>query len=171
MSFKDNKDSYVKSLEQKIKVLKELVVLDPLTKILNRRGIDEQFEVFDSIFKRYQIDYFVSFIDIKNFKQINDNKGHLAGDEILKKIAQSIKSKIRKSDVVGRLGGDEFMVLFHSRNKNDFSLVCKELFTSIQNELNIRFTYVTAKRSNFNGINGLLEELDQRLVFKKKNEL
>lgn len=61
-------------------------------------------------------------LDIDNFKQINDNRGHLEGDKILRKVSQILVSTFRDEDVVGRLGGDEFLVFVKGAiKKNAFS--------------------------------------------------
>lgn len=167
----ESQDNYIQKLEQKVKDLKELVVLDPLTKILNRRGIDTQLDIFDSMYKRYEIDYFVSFVDINNFKQINDKHGHLYGDTVLQRCAKSIQKNIRVSDTVGRIGGDEFMVLFYSPKNDDFSIICQKLFQTVENECGIKLTFVTAQRSNFPDSISLLGEIDTRFIIKKKYDI
>lgn len=88
---------------------------DPLTNLPNRRYLDRQLGRFDSKPSRYG----VLHIDIDHFKQINDTKGHDAGDFILVHVATNLKMLIREADFVARVGGDEFVVLASFKNGND----------------------------------------------------
>ena len=81
--------------------------LDALTGLQNRRGIENELEIRISLRQRFCI----MLLDMDGFKQINDNYGHLAGDEVLRQFAAEIKSRFRESDCVGRWGGDEFIIL------------------------------------------------------------
>jgi diguanylate cyclase (GGDEF)-like protein len=81
--------------------------LDELTGLRNRRGIEAELEARVS----HGQPFCVMVLDMDDFKRINDNHGHLAGDEVLKQFAAEIKARFRDSDCVGRWGGDEFMVL------------------------------------------------------------
>jgi len=85
--------------------------LDPLTKLPNRRILEEKLdEIFAKAEKRKTLVAFM-YIDLDNFKQINDNHGHTFGDEILVGTANRLKHCVRKSDIVTRMGGDEFLVV------------------------------------------------------------
>ncbi|MDC7222493.1 MAG: GGDEF domain-containing protein, partial [Spirochaetales bacterium] len=81
---------------------------DPLTGVFNRR-------VLDLLSPRdYEL---VALIDLDNFKRYNDNRGHQAGDELLKSFAELIKRNLRSEDLVVRYGGDEFLIFLKSRGK------------------------------------------------------
>ena len=82
------------------------VYMDSVTKVYNRRYYDDQLRNLDGEFA-------VAMIDLDNFKQINDQYGHMAGDAALYRAAQAIKSAIRSNDELVRYGGDEFFLLFH----------------------------------------------------------
>jgi diguanylate cyclase (GGDEF)-like protein len=84
---------------------------DELTSLLNRRALEERLEAEISRSHRHQIKTSVVLIDVDNFKQINDTLGHPAGDRYLVLIGQVLTAHIRALDVVGRQGGDEFMVI------------------------------------------------------------
>lgn len=97
---------------------------DSLTKISNRRGFYEYGETAVSTANRLQLPITGIFIDLDEFKSINDTYGHKTGDKLLYEIAQIIKEGIRKTDVVGRLGGDEFCIILlnvDSKQAKDFS--------------------------------------------------
>ncbi|MBS9782676.1 MAG: ABC transporter substrate-binding protein [Arcobacter sp.] len=97
--------------------LKKIVDLDPLTNTYNRRKIDEILEIELSRVKRYKVNLSVIFLDIDNFKKINDDLGHKIGDEILIKFSKLIKEHIRKTDFLGRWGGEEFVIILSETKK------------------------------------------------------
>ena len=84
---------------------------DALTGVANRRHFYDLADSEINRLKRYGHPFTVCYIDIDNFKQINDTFGHGEGDNLLRLIAESIISNMRRTDVVGRLGGDEFALL------------------------------------------------------------
>ncbi|MEW8506385.1 MAG: diguanylate cyclase [Candidatus Thiodiazotropha sp.] len=84
---------------------------DALTGLLNRREIENRLDYTFSQAKRYGRDISVCIVDIDHFKEINDAFGHRAGDEALKKLSQVLNQKTRSSDLAGRYGGEEFVVI------------------------------------------------------------
>jgi diguanylate cyclase (GGDEF)-like protein len=85
--------------------------IDPLLNILNRRGFERELARSLAYVKRYGTDAVLLYIDLDDFKSINDNHGHAAGDELLKAVTAALTAQVRASDVIGRLGGDEFAVV------------------------------------------------------------
>jgi diguanylate cyclase (GGDEF)-like protein len=85
--------------------------VDPLLDILNRRGFERELKRALSHVKRYGTQAALMFVDLDGFKGINDRYGHAAGDALLKAVARDLIGHVRASDVVGRIGGDEFGVL------------------------------------------------------------
>jgi two-component system cell cycle response regulator len=98
----------LKAREQQIR---ELSLTDPLTGLGNRRRLDESIETAISHATRHQRPLSVMMIDIDHFKAINDDFGHEAGDRALRAFADALKQHSRKSDLVARFGGEEFIVL------------------------------------------------------------
>jgi diguanylate cyclase (GGDEF)-like protein len=96
--------------------LVELATRDPLTSLPNRRTVMEQFEKEVARSDRQQSAgpkaLGISVMDIDHFKRINDTYGHQAGDEILRKVSRTIEAAIRKGDYIGRIGGEEFLIIF-----------------------------------------------------------
>jgi diguanylate cyclase (GGDEF)-like protein len=84
---------------------------DPVTGIFNRRGFMEHLQYNIDLMAREGGPIALAYIDLDDFKQINDRRGHDVGDKVLRDIASSLTSSVRKTDVVGRLGGDEFALL------------------------------------------------------------
>jgi len=98
---------------------------DKLTGLFNRPYFDEAYSLQVSLAKRYQDDLTILFLDIDNFKDINDIYGHLAGDEALKRIADIIDRQKRDSDIAARFGGEEFVLLM-PRTDNVSAFICAE---------------------------------------------
>jgi diguanylate cyclase (GGDEF)-like protein/PAS domain S-box-containing protein len=97
-----------KELEKK---LHNLSITDELTGLLNRRGFITMAEKQLNIAQRSNKKLYFLYADLDNLKKLNDSLGHQAGDELIRKAAQLLNHTFRKSDIIGRLGGDEFSVL------------------------------------------------------------
>jgi diguanylate cyclase (GGDEF)-like protein len=123
------------------KSIKYFSLRDSLTGLYNRKFLDEFCATIELQQERENIIYSVSMIDIDNFKAVNDTHGHTVGDEVIRVLADLIKKRIRKSDVVARYGGEEFIVLLYNTNP-----------------LNAKFA-----------IESILEEF-KKIVFKGDNE-
>jgi len=97
---------------QLIRKLGILSSIDSLTGVLNRRALLERLEYEMGRAERYRHPLSLLLCDIDYFKEINDTYGHAMGDKVLKKISDTLLVSIRKTDIVGRYGGDEFMLIF-----------------------------------------------------------
>jgi diguanylate cyclase (GGDEF)-like protein len=95
----------------RIAELEARVDVDPLTETLNRRGFERELTRSLAYVKRYEASAALIYIDLDRFKPVNDRHGHAAGDAVLKAIAAALLQQVRASDVVARIGGDEFVVL------------------------------------------------------------
>jgi diguanylate cyclase (GGDEF)-like protein len=107
--------------------LQVLSMTDPLTGVLNRRGFEMQAHQYLNLIKRNKQHAFLFFIDVDNMKRINDNLGHNEGDAVLIEVAGILKKCFRESDIVTRLGGDEFSVLVAMLNAGDEERIVKRL--------------------------------------------
>ncbi len=98
-------------------LLANLVNEDTLVPLLNRRGFLRELEWTISYVNRYRCCVSLIYLDIDNFKLINDRFGHSAGDKALTEVARILMENTRTSDVIGRIGGDEFaIILYHASN-------------------------------------------------------
>ncbi|MCE9670267.1 GGDEF domain-containing protein [Myxococcus stipitatus] len=88
-----------------------LTTMDGLTQIYNRRYFDEQLDREISRSRRYERTLSLVLMDIDHFKAVNDKFGHLAGDSVLKQLASTVRTRIRREDVFARYGGEEFGIL------------------------------------------------------------
>lgn len=95
----------------RIASLERLADQDALTPVVNRRAFVRQLSRMIAFANRYGLPASVVYFDVNNMKQINDAHGHPAGDAALRHVATVLQQNIRSSDVVGRLGGDEFGVI------------------------------------------------------------
>jgi diguanylate cyclase (GGDEF)-like protein len=100
------------SLESSRAKLNELASKDDLTGLFNRRAILYYLDEEIKRSERYGFQVSLLMFDLDHFKEINDEHGHPEGDEVLREIARMAEDVFRESDIVGRLGGDEFMVIF-----------------------------------------------------------
>jgi diguanylate cyclase (GGDEF)-like protein len=91
--------------------LLQLATSDPLTGLFNRAYVDERFSVELSRARRYGQVLTIAVIDVDHFKSLNDTHGHMAGDQVLRKIGEILRETFRQSDTAGRYGGEEFVVV------------------------------------------------------------
>lgn len=111
--------------------LEKLANQDPLTGCHNRRSF---FELFDSLWlnaQRLQSPLSVVMLDIDHFKSINDKFGHCVGDEVLKKVAETLKTPLRESDLLCRYGGEEFVIVMPQTRIEQAAIVCERLRLAI----------------------------------------
>ena len=107
---------------------------DPLTELPNRDSFEEKMEQLISTAEQNNKKVAVLFLDIDDFKSINDNFGHETGDKVLAKTAQRLKSEIRTVDAISRLGGDEFAIAVSGiNNKDDLNKVVERIINKFNN--------------------------------------
>jgi diguanylate cyclase (GGDEF)-like protein len=117
----------VTSLRENLEEEREVYRYDPLTKVFNRKSFYEILlnEIQRSI--RYNHPITLVYIDCDNFKSINDKHGHKEGDTLLKTLAETITLNIRNVDIVGRFGGDEFVLILPESNFESANIVLIKL--------------------------------------------
>ncbi len=158
--------------------LQELAIRDPLTKIYNRNKISELIYYEIRSAERYQSNFSIAMIDIDDFKKINDIFGHNYGDKVLQEFAKLLENTIRKIDVLGRWGGEEFIIIFpHTSALNSLN-VAKRIKEIISKTV-VNFNYITlpmntasfgiAEYEKGDNILTLIEKADQSLYQSKHN--
>jgi len=105
---------------------------DMLTGVLNARAYYEICDSLINLATRNSTPYSVLFIDLDHFKSINDNYGHAAGDIVLRSVANCIQGGLRNSDVMGRIGGEEFSVFLPNTDAIAATQVAEQLRQSIE---------------------------------------
>lgn len=108
------------------KDLKRLALHDPLTELANRTMLYEHMGKALARSERNNLLFSVLYIDLDNFKMINDTFGHQAGDDLLIKFAECLKDCVRDEDIVSRVGGDEFVILLNSEFAREGSIIVVE---------------------------------------------
>jgi diguanylate cyclase (GGDEF)-like protein len=128
---------------------KELIFKDDVTDLFNQRKLDIDLE--DSI-RRYEMNketFFVFFIDLDKFKQVNDGHGHLVGTSLLNQVGEVIKEEFRDSDFVYRYGGDEFVVIVRDVKGEMANKIANRLLESIKSHDFIAYDDIDDKEHKF----------------------
>jgi len=189
MNFKDKKlklflnyieeltDQYEELLTQKKELLAELekkALYDPLTGLFNRHALIEfLIREIERVKREKGEKLFIIFLDLDNFKQVNDLYGHKKGDEVLKQVAQLLKTHFRKYDIVARFGGDEFMVVVRNREKGEVEEILKKLQRRIEEifknfEISVSYGIAVAPDDGTD-LDKLITLADKRMYRMKEN--
>jgi diguanylate cyclase len=123
----DEAERKVVELESELQQVSEKVQTDYLTGTLNRRGLKEAFDRELAISEREKTPTSVALLDIDNFKDLNDNFGHQAGDDVLVHLARLIRETVRPGDSVARYGGEEFLILLPNADIDQAAAVLTRL--------------------------------------------
>lgn len=102
-------------------------LVDALTGVLNRRGLEQALEREMAHYRRYGDDLTVAMLDLDEFKQLNDRYGHVAGDQVLVGLGLLLRQGLRETDVVGRFGGDEFVLVLPHTNSGESGVILEKL--------------------------------------------
>lgn len=158
--------------------LQHLSLMDELTGVYNRRGFIALAEQQMKLAQRSGRALMLAFADLDNLKKINDSYGHAAGDEAIMRAAEALRRTFRNSDIIGRMGGDEFTVLLvdaieDSRNTIDARL--QRILEDMNQRLRLPFTLSmslgTAKfEPDVNmSVDDLLDKADKALYLRKRS--
>ena len=122
-----NLSTSIKARVRKARKLKKIIVKDSLTGLLNHSYTKQLLENEFKQASRNNSYLCFSMIDIDHFKQVNDVHGHLTGDRVIKQFARLLQQRLRKTDIVGRYGGEEFAVIMPNTTINDAKFVIEDL--------------------------------------------
>ena len=156
--------------------VQSLAITDPLTGLHNRRSLFELGRIEFSRAHRMNRPFCCMMLDLDNFKQINDNYGHPVGDQVLQEFAQRCKHSVREIDLVGRYGGEEFVILLPETDSETAMQVAERLRASIEEtpmkvsnrELNITVSIgVSRKDENTLDLETLIARADQAMYIAK----
>ena len=112
--------------------LERLATFDSLTGLYNRRAILGKLRELINLANRYKEDFSLSMLDIDHFKKVNDRYGHLTGDDVLEKVAALIRGTIRDTDIAGRYGGEEFIIILPQTTLSSAWVVVERLRSIIE---------------------------------------
>ena len=164
---------------QRIRYLETLSITDELTGLLNRRGFQQELDRTLNRATRTGDQGVLIICDMNHFKSINDTYGHMAGDSVLKEVANSLQKHCRKSDYVARLSGDEFAVLMPNTAPSRVSAIVEKL-TKVLNLLIVGWgkhdipVSVSVGHENYTSTsnpNQLLHLADKAMYHNKGNTL
>lgn len=122
----------IREFDYALKSLQKDAHTDELTGLHNRRYFSELFEKEFERYKRFGAPLSVAMLDIDKFKGINDKYGHQGGDQVLVSLAKLLLGELRAYDVVGRIGGEEFAIVFPNTSLPDARLACYRLMSAIR---------------------------------------
>ncbi|WP_127680550.1 sensor domain-containing diguanylate cyclase [Nautilia sp. PV-1] len=126
-----------KKLHAKQKSIENIAYTDQLTELLNRASFDKKFEEILNESCKKNKKFSILFLDLDNFKPINDTYGHDIGDKVLKIVAKRVKNSLRKNDIIARIGGDEFVVLLPEVSKENISEIIMKLNNAVKKPIKI----------------------------------
>ena len=154
------------------RLLKHLSRTDKLTNINNRIMLDQQLEKLLSLSARYQKPFSLILLDLDYFKAINDFHGHLMGDYVLKTIARLLKESIRTVDIVGRWGGEEFLIFCPEQTSEGAQLLAEKLRLLIaeypfESGLKLTGSFGVASYQDFDTSDTLIQRADDALYIAK----
>ncbi|NAZ23020.1 MAG: diguanylate cyclase [Thermocrinis sp.] len=168
----------ISELKSKLKTVEAEANIDPLTSLFNRRSLERALKEFFTLCKQSKMSFSLIFIDVDNFKHVNDNHGHHVGDFVLAEVAKVLRTSMRAEDIVGRWGGDEFIALMPNTDLENAKKVLERIKSQLE-KVEIfaegrRFKVsvsagVVECRENFQSWSDMIKEAD-RLMYEDKKK-
>ncbi len=154
--------------------LTEMSKIDTLTGICNRQRLTEAIEEHIQLFKRYKHTFCLAILDLDLFKEINDTFGHNAGDIVLYRFSSQIQSMLRSTDVFGRWGGEEFLLILPDCSDTEAQALIERLRNTIHNaelmpEIHVTFSAGICAYREHKTYSELVSEADQALYTAKNS--
>lgn len=138
----ESANHHIARLQRELDETSEMVRHDPLTGVLNRKGLDEAIAREIARMRRRDAPLCIALLDIDDFKRLNDTFGHHTGDEALRHLSAVMRESLRPQDLIGRYGGEEFLILLPETDAQQSA----EVVTRLQRELTRRFFLADNKR-------------------------
>ena len=173
----DNKLDVIKKINFMYSHSRYLSLTDALTGLYNRRHLDTMLEREFLRAKRYGSDLSVAIIDIDFFKKVNDTHGHICGDYILKEVAYLILENFRKTDIIFRYGGEEFVALLTETTLEKAKIPLERLRKSVEeypfnfkgNDIKITISGGATEIGDVENASEFLDNADKALYMAKEN--
>ncbi len=167
--------SKVMNLETQLAAALKASREDFLTKLFNKRAIDEQLKIKEGEFTRYGRNYSIVMFDLDHFKAVNDTHGHDAGDAVLVAFAKILKKMCRNVDVVGRYGGEEFIAILGDTNIDGALIFANKVRRQVENtklmyrgeRIKVTVSGGVAERQALQSTKATLHSADERLYDAK----
>jgi diguanylate cyclase (GGDEF)-like protein/PAS domain S-box-containing protein len=157
----------ITSLYEIQKKLEEQATIDELTKVYNRKSFNERLKEKVEMFKRYESYFCIALFDIDDFKYVNDNFGHDVGDKVLIKVCEIAKKHIRNTDLLFRVGGEEFIILYPKTLMDEAYLSIKKIKDLIKYSNIIENHPITISI----GLTQIKQTDDEESIFKRIDDL
>jgi diguanylate cyclase (GGDEF)-like protein len=164
----------VSSLKDTFRKIENVARTDALTGLVNRRFFLEMLNIEISRALRYKKPLTIAYIDIDDFKQVNDTFGHSTGDKLLSLVAETAKVNLRKIDLIARLGGDEFAILLPETGYDAAQIVLRRVLTVLlesmkKNGWNVTFSIGAVTFLNPpNSVDEIIEKADNLMYLAKR---
>lgn len=107
--------------------IEELTFIDDLTQVYNYRYLDRRLAEELRIAKRFHVSLSVVYIDMDNFKRVNDEYGHQVGNQVLSQVGEFLSMAARTTDLIGRMGGDEFLLILPNTDRDEAQIVSERI--------------------------------------------
>ncbi|MFT5698517.1 MAG: diguanylate cyclase (GGDEF)-like protein [Desulforhopalus sp.] len=128
----DNLRRSMEGMSKRLAATETLADQDTLVPIYNRRAFVRELTKLQASVERYNSEATLVYIDLDNFKAVNDTHGHSAGDSVLTQFSERLVDSVRETDVVGRLGGDEFGIILSHTNRDAANILTSRLSNDLQ---------------------------------------
>ncbi|NLK63128.1 MAG: GGDEF domain-containing protein [Fusobacteria bacterium] len=174
-NFEEELEKRTEQLSKKNELLEKIARLDGLTGIYNHKYIHEMLDKEFKRARRYKLNLSLIMADIDFFKKINDTYGHKTGDTVLLAVSKTIETVIRETDMVGRYGGEEFLIVCCETDINGGYILAERLREQIKNlkfdeeELKVTASFGVAELDFETDITSLIKKADTLLYYAKKN--
>lgn len=162
---------------QRSRQTKHLIYTDGLTGLMLFSKVKDQINNLLESCIRYNLDFSIALIDLDHFKEINDTHGHLSGDQILRNFAEFLLTRVRKSDIVTRSGGEEFTLIFPYTNSanalravNSIREAYAQRLQDVNNtQIHVTFSAGISSVTKFHDLESILAAADQALYHAKES--
>jgi len=166
----------IERLKAELDRYKEMAIIDELTGVFNRRGIMELLKREVARSERFKLPLSIAMVDIDDFKKVNDTFGHVTGDKVLKAVATIMKSVIRKIDMIGRYGGEEFLVIFPNTPGDNAKIAAEKLRREVEShkfkykdrEFKVTISVGVAEYKDGDTVETLIAKADEALYRAKE---
>jgi diguanylate cyclase (GGDEF)-like protein len=166
----------IAALEEELDQATQASREDFLTKLFNKRAIEEHLSIKEAEYERHGHDFCVAMMDLDHFKSVNDTYGHEAGDAVLLAFAKILKTEARATDIVGRYGGEEFLAILGETDIAGSKVFCEKVrahveqahFMYLGERISISISIGVAQRSDYPSLKALIHGADERLYDAKR---
>jgi diguanylate cyclase (GGDEF)-like protein len=167
----------LKTVNKYYKDMEHLAKYDDLTNLKNRRAFNQELEYSLLLSKRRSSHLSLTFFDLDDFKNVNDTLGHQTGDKVLQRVADILKDNIRQTDIIGRWGGEEFIVAFIDTELENAKFITEKIRTHIEKDdflsqlknMKVTASFGLTTITTQDTVDSLLDRADQALYKAKEN--